>query len=45
MLLTRDQEWLEAAPFAYVAAPPAGTVESQRLWTDDYTSLFQLMRK
>jgi len=45
MVLTRDHEWLEAAPFAYVTAPPAGAVESQRLWTDDYTSLFQLMRR
>jgi hypothetical protein len=48
MLLTRDLEWLEAAPFAYVTAPPAETLESdgsQRLWTDDYTSLFQLMRR
>lgn len=45
MLLTRDRERLEAAPFEYVASPPAGMVESQRLWTDDYTSLFQLMRR
>lgn len=45
MIMTRDREWLEAAPFAHVAAPPARTGESQRLWTDDYTSLFQLLRR
>jgi len=48
MVLTRDREWLDAASFAYVAPPSAETLEAgegQRLWTDDYTSLFQLMRR
>ena len=44
MILTRDREWLETAPFTHVATRPLVPVENQRLWTDDYSSLFELMR-
>ncbi len=45
MILTRDLEWLEAAQFTDVSAAPEAELEGQRLWTDDYTSLFQLLRR
>ena len=45
MILTRDLEWLEGAQFTDVSAAPEAEFESQRLWTDDYTSLYQLLRK
>ena len=45
MILTRDREWLDPARFDHVVAPTENTMEGQRLWTDDYTSLYQLLRK
>jgi hypothetical protein len=44
MILTRDDDWLEAAPFNHVSRNQADA-GSSRLWTDDYTSLFQLLGK
>jgi hypothetical protein len=45
MIMTRDRERLESAPFTNVVTPSEAPSENQRLWTDDYTSLFQLLRR
>jgi hypothetical protein len=45
MLVTRNQEFLQTEPISHFVRGGGVNTEHQRLWTDDYASLFQLLRR
>ncbi len=45
MLVTRNQEFLQTEPISHFVQGGAVNTEHQRLWTDDYASLFHLLRR
>ena len=45
MLVTKNQEFLQTPPISYFVQGAAANAERERLWTDDYASLFHLLRR
>ena len=44
MLLTRDERFLQSPAIAQAAHPPGHRKNPAPLWTDDFTSLFQILK-
>jgi hypothetical protein len=43
ILLSKESEWLSPAPVAQVAKPLQASL-AVRMWTDDYSNLFQILK-
>ena len=44
MLLARDPDLLENSAIARASTPMSGNKTAIRLWTDDHSNLFQILR-